>query len=171
MLRKPAVVEVSLKKLLSFASLAALLGAVGAPAQEKTAIPELRLETVSYTVRQSYSANDIKVMGTLNSGETSAPVEYTAPGPYRAFVFEGNGHDRVDITVTGADGKAYVALADSALKPIASGIGHLSTTLPYHGPDIEAFYILLKPTSNRPARLAVHFTKTPAPVQPASVKR
>ena len=118
---------------------------------------------------EGYSPNDIKVVGTLNSGQTSPAVEYSRPGQYRAFVFEGNGHDRVEITVTGADGKAFVALADSTLTPVASGIGHLSVTLPYHGPDVEAFYILLKPTSNRPARLAVHLTKVAA--QPVLLTR
>jgi hypothetical protein len=120
---------------------------------------------------RSYSANDIKVLGTLNSGQTSQTVEYARPGLYRAFVFEGNGKDYVDITVTGADGKAFVALADASLTPIASGIGHLSVKLPYHGPDIEAFYILLKPTSNRPARFTVHLTKVPVSPKPVDATR
>jgi hypothetical protein len=114
------------------------------------------------SITASYAASDIKIVGTLNSGQTSPMVEYVRPGQYRAFVFEGNGHDSVDITVTGADGKAFVALADSTLTPIASGIGHLSASLPYHGPDVEAFYILLKPTSARPARFTVHLKKVPA---------
>jgi hypothetical protein len=120
---------------------------------------------------QSYSPNDIKVLGTLDSGQTSPAVEYSRPGPYRAFVFEGNGRDSVEITVSGADGKAFVALADSTLAPIASGIGRLSVTLPYHGPDIEAFYILLKPTTNKPARFAVHLKKVPASPQSAEATR
>jgi hypothetical protein len=110
----------------------------------------------------SFSATDIKVMGTLNSGQTSSLVEYSRPGPYRAFVFEGNGHERVNITVTGAAGKAYIALADATLTPVASGIGHLDAVLPYHGPDTEAFYVLVKPTTPGAARFSVHLTKTGA---------
>lgn len=120
---------------------------------------------------ECYSPKDIKVLGTLNSGQTSPSVAYLRPGQYRAFVFEGNGHDQVDITVSGAYGKAFVALADATLTPIASGIGHLSATLPYHGPDVEAFYILLKPTSNRPARFAVHLKKFPPTPQAVSATR
>lgn len=120
---------------------------------------------------QGYSPNEIKVVGTLDSGQTSPLVEYSRPGQYRAFVFEGNGHDQVEITVTGADGRAFVALADATLTPIASGIGHLSATLPYHGPDVEAFYILLKPTSNRPARFNVHLKKIPATGQQVNSTR
>jgi hypothetical protein len=131
----------------------------------------LQAADVNRSIPASYSASDIKVVGTLNSGQTSPLVEYVRPGQYRAFVFEGNGHDSVDITVTGADGKAFVALADSTLTPIASGIGHLSTTLPYHGPDVEAFYILLKPTSSRPARFAVRLKKVPAGPQAIDATR
>jgi hypothetical protein len=88
---------------------------------------------------------------------------------YRAFVFEGNGHDRVEITVTGTNRKAYVALADSGLTPIASGLGRLAATLPYHGPDTEAFYILVKNLGSQPARLSVHLKKTAAvPVSDAT---
>lgn len=120
---------------------------------------------------QGYSPNEIKVVGTLDSGQTSPLVEYLRPGQYRAFVFEANGHDRVDITVTGADGRAFVALADATLTPIASGIGHLSATLPYHGPDVEAFYILLKPTSSRPARFTVRLNKFPSAHTPVNATR
>jgi hypothetical protein len=140
-----------------FASLGAVLGS-----------PIL---AANFDAQQSYSPSDIKVIGTLNNGQTSSLVEYSRPGPYRAFVFEGNGRDSVEITVTGADGKAFVALADSTLTPIASGIGRLDATLPYHGPDTEAFYILLKPTSNRAARFTVHLRKTPGSAQPVSAIR
>lgn len=120
----------------------------------------------NFPAEQAYSPNDIKVLGTLDSGQTSALVAYSRPGPYRAFVFEGNGHERVDITVTGAEGKAFIAVADQTLTPVASGIGHLDVELPYHGPDTEAFYVLVKPTTPGLARFAVHLTKTGA-VQPA----
>lgn len=124
----------------------------------------------NFPAEQSYSPNEIKVLGVLDSGQTSTLVEYSKPGPYRAFVFEGNGHDRVDITVTGAEGRAYIALADSTLAPIASGIGHLDVALPYHGPDTEAFYVLVKPTTAGPARFSVHLTKISAPrAAPASL--
>ena len=116
----------------------------------------------SLPAEQSYSAANIQVRGTLDSGQTSRLVVYSHPGRYQAFVFEGNGHDSVQISVTGANGKAYVALADSTLTPVASGIGHLEVSLPYHGPDTEAFYILVKPTTPGAARFAVHLTKTSA---------
>jgi len=133
-------------------------------AQEKNAVANATVQTVSFPSESSaYSPKDIKIEGTIDAGQTSRLVEYARTPSYRAFVFEGNGNDQVEITVLGANHQAFVALADQSLNPIASGIGTLSTTLPYHGPDTEAFYILIKGSANQPtARLAVHLKKTPA---------
>lgn len=109
----------------------------------------------------AYSANDIQVLGTLNNGQTSRLVAGTSGPKYRAFVFEGNGHDRVEITTVGANHNALIALADSTLSPVASGVGRLSATLPDHGPDTEVFYILVKPNSNQAGSISVHFMQAP----------
>ena len=144
---------------------AGLLVSLTAGAQEK--IAGENIQPVTYVARaEAYSPNQIKVMGTLNSGETGRVADTATMSGYHAFVFEGNGHDRVQITVT--QGKAYVALADSTLMPIAGGMGGLNTTLPYHGPDTEAFYILVKGSPNQ--RLAVHLNKIPAGNSPVSTR-
>jgi hypothetical protein len=153
-------------------SAAALFGTMLVSGQEKTADP--RLAPVSFPSQAAvqswaFSPNEIKVLGTLDDGQTSKPVEYSSTPKYRAFVFEGNGRDQVEITVTGTDRKAYVALADSGLKPIASGLGQLAATLPYRGPDVEAFYILVKNLTSQPARLEVHLKKTGSAQPPRPV--
>jgi hypothetical protein len=119
----------------------------------------------------AYSPNDIKIVGTIDSGQTSRPVEYSSTPKYHAYVFEGNGHDQVEVSVSGTTRKAYVALADSTLTPIASGLGRLVVTLPYHGPDTEAFYILVKNLNGQPTRLAVHLKKVSASIPPADATR
>ena len=149
-----------MKNLLLLASVAAIFSGMTAAGQGKSAAPTLA--QVSFPIRQSsYSPNDIKILGTLQSGQSSKLLGYSITPKYGAFVFEGNGRDQVEITVTGGNRNAYVALADSTLTPIASGIGRLSTTLPYHGPDTEAFYILIRNLNKQPARLEVHLKKTP----------
>ncbi len=158
-----------MKNLLLIASLTAVAGGMLASGQEKSADPAL--VAASFPAQQlAFAPNDIKVLGTLDDGQTSKPAEFLSTPKYRAFVFEGNGHDQVEITVTGASRKAYVALADSALLPVASGLGQLTVTLPYHGPDIEAFYILVKNLSPQPARLTVHLKKIAA-AQPSDATR
>ena len=147
------------RTLLLLASAATILGGTIAVAQEKSTDPQAgRVSYIPETT--AFSPNEIKVMGTLDNGRTSSLVETPGSAKFHAFVFEGNGHDQVDITVTGARQKAYVALADSTLTPIVSGMGRLATTLPYHGPDKEAFYVLVKGSPNQ--RLTVHFEKTAA---------
>jgi hypothetical protein len=160
----------ALKNLLLFASVAAVFGGMTATGQEKSAGPPLA--AVRFPAQQSsYSTSDIKILGTLTSGETSKPAEYSSTPKYRAFVFEGNGHDQVEVTVTGGNRKAYIALADSTLTPIASGLGRLSVKLPNHGPDTEAFYILVKNLASQPARLEVHLQKTPGSPKPSDATR
>ncbi len=71
----------------------------------------------------AYAPNDVKVVGVLRYGETSGPIEYSDTPPYRAFVFEGQGRDQIEVTETGAGQNAFVAVADPALNVIASGTG------------------------------------------------
>jgi hypothetical protein len=108
----------------------------------------------------SYSPNDVKIVGVLRYGQTSAPVKYSDSPRYRAFVFEGQGRDRVEITVTGASRNTFVAVADPSLNVIASGTGRLSVSLPDRGPDLEGYYVVFKDRMNRPARMSVQLKKT-----------
>ncbi|MGA2880185.1 MAG: hypothetical protein ABSG13_14655 [Bryobacteraceae bacterium] len=157
-----------MKNYLLYGSMVMLLGGMAASAQEKSANGTIAPNSFA-AQSTSYSANDIQVVGTINNGETSK-AESVGTAKYQAFVFEGNGHDRVAVTVTG--GKAYVALADSTLTPIAGGVGRLDVSLPYHGPDTEAFYILVRSLSSPSARLAVHLQKTSATsTQPSDATR
>ena len=148
-----------MKTLLLLTSAATLLGGLAASGQEKNAAPPVT--PIVYTARQSFAPVDMKTMGTIDNGQTVTLMDGSRSPKYRAYVFEGNGHDQVEITVTGGNRKAYVALADASLTPIASATGQLATSLPYHGPDTEAFYILIMASPNQ--RLAVHLKKTPAP--------
>jgi hypothetical protein len=89
----------------------------------------------------------------------SGPVAHSDTPQYRAFVFEGHGNDRIEVTVTGAGENAFVAVADPALKAIASGTRHLSVTLPDRGPDPETFYVVFKDRMNRQTRISVQLKK------------
>ena len=113
----------------------------------------------------------MKILGVLDNGQSSKLAEFSSTPKYRAFVFEGNGRDQVEVTVTGTNQKAYVALADSSLTPIASGLGRLAAALPYHGPDTEAFYILVKNLSIQPARLDRSSKKNAGSPQPPDATR
>lgn len=108
----------------------------------------------------AYAPTDVKILGVLNYGQTSGPVEYSDTPQYRAFLFAGDRNDQVEVTVSGAAQNAFVALADQSLNVIATGTGHLSVALPDHGPDAEMFYVVFKDQTNRPARMSVQVNKT-----------
>jgi hypothetical protein len=110
--------------------------------------------------RTSYSPDDVKILGVLDYGQRSRPVEYSQTPKYRAFLFAGQGDDQVDVRVTGAAENAFIALADQSLNVIATGAGHLSASLPNHGPDAEMYYVVFKDSMNRPARMSVQVNRT-----------
>jgi hypothetical protein len=145
-----------LKNFLFFASLAVIVAGTVAAGQQTASV-----QPIVYTAQSaSFSPNEIKAVGTIDNGQTTTVSEIPSSSQYRALVFEGFGHDQVEITVAGGARRAYVALADSTLMPIASGMGRLVTNLPYHGPDREAFYILIKGSPNQ--RLTVHLKQSSA---------
>jgi hypothetical protein len=117
----------------------------------------------------SYPPDDVKIVGVLNYGQKSGLVEYSETPQYRAFLFAGQGDDQVDVRVTGAAGNAFIALADQSLNVIATGAGHLTASLPNHGPDAEMYYVVFKASMNRPARMSVQVNKTGGAVSPAAV--
>lgn len=103
---------------------------------------------------QTLSPEEVKVMGALNYGQTSTAVDYSGTPQYCAFVFNGNGDDKVEVTVKG-DRAAVVIIADGALKQLASDTTHLTFALPNRGPDAETYYILFRDTENKPGRFTV----------------
>jgi len=119
------------------------------------------------TEQVSYSPGDVKIVGVLDYGHTSPLVEQTAAVRYSAFVFNGNGNDQVEVTVTG-DRTAFIAVADPSLNLVARGIGHLTVSLPNRGPDAEAFYVVFKGQPGRPARVILRKTGGAPPAADAT---
>lgn len=142
-------------KMVLFTVLAALLVS---GAEKSAASPE----------RICYSADDVKILGVLDYGQRSGPVEYSNTPQYSAFLFAGQGNNQVDVRVTGASQNTFIALADQGLNVIATGTGHLSASLPNHGPDAEMYYVVFKDSMNRPARMSVQVNKTGGPVSSAA---
>jgi hypothetical protein len=89
-----------------------------------------------------YQPETVKVVGTLDYGQSSASVNCSSS--YSAFVFEGYAGDNVEIRVKGDQGQTFVALADSSLHEVTRGTSQLQVSLPDHGPAIEAWYIIFR---------------------------
>jgi hypothetical protein len=104
---------------------------------------------------------EVKIVGSLDYGQTSDPVDYTGTPKYAAFVFNGNGGDQVEVTVKG-DRAATVSIADGTLKELANGSNHISFTLPKTGPDLDTYYIVFRDAENQAGKFTVQLTKSGA---------
>ncbi len=121
----------------------------------------LLLATGTWVLAENLKPVDVKVFGALDYGDTSDAVEYTGTPRFGAFIFNGTSKDQIEITVKSADGQAYVAIADGSLKELASGTTKLTFTVPNHGSDPAAYYILFREVDGKPARFIVTLKKVP----------
>lgn len=103
-----------------------------------------------------FQPDSVKVLGTLDYGKASASVNCSSS--LSAFVFEGYGGDQVEIHVTSAQGKPFIALADSGLHEVIRGTSQLQVSLPNHGPAIEAWYIIFR-SPDGPGQVTVQVNK------------
>jgi len=110
-------------------------------------------------IAESFPPADVKVMGDLRYGQTSNAVECSSASPYYAFVFNGKAGERVDVVVKSEDRRAFVAIGDPSLTQLASGIGHVTVTLPNRGPDAEAYYIVFRDSESKDGRFTVELKK------------
>jgi hypothetical protein len=114
---------------------------------------------VSFLAGQNFKVGDVKVIGDLQYGQTSAPVECPGAPSFCAFVFNGQGDDRIQVDVSNTEGKAFVAIADGALAELTSGTNRVVFSLPRKGPDIETYYIVFRDLDSKPRRLIVELKK------------
>lgn len=117
------------------------------------------LATVALLAGDTFKVEDVKVVGDLMYGQTSEPVECPGTPAYCAFVFNGQGDDRVEVNVSDRPGKAFVAIADGALAEIATGTNRVVFSLPRRGPDTETYYIVFRDSEGKPQRFVVELKK------------
>jgi hypothetical protein len=115
--------------------------------------------TVAILAGENFNVDDVNVVGDLKYGQTSAPVECSGVPSYCAFVFNGQGDDRIQVDVSSVDGKAFVAIADGALAQLTSGTNRVLFSLPRRGPDAETYYIVFRDRESKPQRFTVALKK------------
>lgn len=93
------------------------------------------------------------IVGSLEYGDTSRTVRYSKTPRYRAFKFEGNPGDEVDIWVRGPRGDAVAFLLDNEKQILAQNDDADATTLNAHitatltanaDTDVHTYYIALR---------------------------
>ncbi len=108
---------------------------------------------------ESFKPDDVKILGDLEYGQSSEPVECSGTPRYSAYLFPASAGDRVEVMVTGSGHKAFVAIADGSLNQLASGTTRLEFLIPNHGPDAEAYYVIFRNTEDKPAQFTVQLKK------------
>ena len=114
----------------------------------------------------------MKIVGSLDYGQTSDPVAYKSSPTYRAFKFAGDKGDKVDITVSSDDGDAVAWLLDNSFRTIAKNDdaaeggtldSHITTTLPANRTaSIRTYYIVFREYSYAKATFTVGLKNTAA---------
>ena len=108
---------------------------------------------------ESFPPAEVKILGDIEYGQTSAPLDCAGQPRYCALVFNGHSGDRVEVDVKGGDGKAFVAFADGSLTELARGAAHLRVTLPGTGEDPITYYIVFSDSKHKPAQFTVSLKK------------
>lgn len=98
--------------------------------QPKTAVTD---DFAGLDAKSDSFSNRMKIVGSLDYGETSASTRYTKTPRYRAFKFGGSEGDQVDVWVRSSDGGDAVAwVLDNDFHVLASNDDADDTTLDAH---------------------------------------
>jgi hypothetical protein len=102
---------------------------------------------------QAIGTNDIKLLGSLDYGQTSAPARLAAKPPYSAYAFNAKPGDQIEITVQG-QGSLQAILTNAEYRKLAGGSTHFSYTF---DPALQpgTYYILVSEAQHRTSSFTV----------------
>jgi hypothetical protein len=103
---------------------------------------------------------EVAILGDIDYGKKSdalaCPVQSQK---FCALLFNGASGDEIEVTVTGGEGKAFVAIADGALNELASGAGNATMKLPAVADDLATYYIVFQGAGEKAGRFRVELRK------------
>jgi len=109
----------------------------------------------------------MKIVGSLDYGQTSDPVRYNRHPRFRAFKFAGDAGDQVDVWVRSADGDPIAWVLDDSFRVIGSNDdadgstfdSHIQLTLPEH--PSRTHYIVFRDYWLHPGMFTVELQGSP----------
>ena len=107
---------------------------------------------------EQFSPADVVILGDIDYGQTSPELDCPAAPKYCALVFNANGGDKVQATVSGGSGKALIAFADGALNELSRGSGKLTFTLPA-SQDPVTYYAIFRDETEKAGKLKLDLRK------------
>ncbi len=126
--------------------------AVSACSGQKPDVSDDFTDLASLDDKSDAFSKKMKIVGSLDYGQTSDPVKYTSSPTYRAFKFGGAKGDAVEIDVKSHNGDAVTWLLDNSFKVVAknddfggSTDSHIAAKLPGNtNPSIITYYIVFR---------------------------
>lgn len=112
---------------------------------------------------EQFPPADVKIVGDIDFGQTSNPIECTSSQPYCAVLFNGAGGDKLEITIKGTSGRAFVALTDGSLTEMARGTDRLAFVLPKSNEELQTYYIVFRDLAKKDGKFTITLSKPGAP--------
>jgi hypothetical protein len=153
---------------LAFSSLAACAVDKAPPTDDFSDLASLDQKADAFSYR-------MKILGSLDYGQTSDAVKYTKTPRFRAFKFAGNQGDMLDIWVRSPDGDAVAWVLDNSFKVIDTNDDGDETTLDAHihvqlaASTSATHYVVFRDYGMHAAHFTVELTGTAATNNTCSV--
>ena len=121
----------------------------------------LVLALASCAVAETFPKAEIKVLGSIDYGQTSAPVQYSSSPKYRAFEFNAKPGDHLEIWVHARRGSAKAFLTNGDFQSMAGGTAHFSTMIPEESQP-ATYYVIFYESSFKAGNFTVELQRPAA---------
>ncbi len=111
---------------------------------------------------ETFPPAEIKVLGSIDYGQTSAPVRYSGSPKYRAFGFNAKPGDQLEIWVHARRGTPKAFLTDSSFQSIAGGKPHFSTLIPRESQP-ATYYVVFYGSNYKPGDFTIELQRPSLP--------
>ena len=116
------------------------------------------LAALGCAIAETFPAAEVRIVGSIDYGETSAPVAYASPPRYRAFAFNGRPGDTLQITIHARRGHPVAFVTDSNFHSLAGGSANFSATIPRDSKP-ATYYVLFHEVALRPGEFTVELER------------
>ena len=111
---------------------------------------------------ETFPPAEIKVLGSTEYGQTSAPVRYSGSPKYRAFGFNAKPGDYLEIWVHARRGIPKAFLTDSSFQSLAGGKAHFSTQIPSESQP-ATYYVVFYGSNFKPGTFTIELQRPSGP--------
>lgn len=105
-----------------------------------------------------FSPSDVTILGDIDYGQTSPALNCPGEPKFCALVFNANGGDKVELSISGGSGKSLIALADGALNELTRASGNLVFTLPASQEPVT-YYAIFRDEAGKASDLKLQLRK------------